>query len=136
MGVETFSYGIRVRTSRGYDDAVAAIREALKEQGFGILTEVDVSATLKQKLGIDFRRYVILGPCNPQLAHQALEVEPDIGLLLPCNVIVYEDDGGSDVAAMDPVSLLGVLVGNPRLQAVAGEVRTRLEAALRTLAEP
>ena len=136
MGVETFSYGIRVRTSRGYDDAVAAIREALKEQGFGILTEVDVSATLKQKLGIDFRRYVILGPCNPQLAHQALEAEPDIGLLLPCNVIVYEDDGGSVVAAMDPVSVLGGLVGNPRLQAVAGEVRTRLEAALRTLAEP
>jgi uncharacterized protein (DUF302 family) len=135
MGVEPFSYGMRVKTGLDYDDAVAAIREALAQQGFGILTEIDVRKTLKEKRGVDFRRYLILGPCNPDFAHQALEAELEIGLLLPCNVIVYEDDGGSVVAAMDPAGVMRGLTHNPGLESVAVEVRQRLLAALRALAD-
>ena len=98
---------------------------ALKNEGFGVLTEIDVQATLKQKLDADFLKYVILGACNPSLAHQALNTELEIGLLLPCNVIVYEDDGGSVVSIVDPLSMLGV-VDSPDLDPVAQEARTRL----------
>jgi uncharacterized protein (DUF302 family) len=107
------------------------VKDALKGEGFGVLTEIDVRDTLKQKLGVDFRRYDIIGACNPPLAYGALEREIDIGLLLPCNVIVYEeeDGGGCVVAALDPEVMMGV-TGNPALQTVAVEARTRLERAL------
>jgi uncharacterized protein (DUF302 family) len=126
-------YGIRVRTDLPYDDAVKSITAALAEQGFGVLTEIDVRATLKKKLDVDFRRYVILGACRPQLAHQALTAEIDIGLLLPCNVIVYEADDGVVVAAIDPHAMMD-FVKNPVLDKVADEAERRLRAAVETLA--
>ncbi len=105
------------------------ITTALKEQGFGILTTIDVKETLKKKLDVDFRKYIILGACNPPLAHRALTTEQEIGLLLPCNVIVYEEDGGSVIAAADPIAMMSI-VQNEELNAVAREARERLERAL------
>ena len=94
----------------GYDEAVERATELLADEGFGVLTEIDVAATLKKKLDVDIKRYVILGACNPPLAHQALNAEPDIGLLLPCNVIVYEDGPGSSViSVVDPGAMLGIV---------------------------
>ena len=110
-------------------EAVERTKAALKEQGFGVLTEVDIKQTMKEKRGVDFRPYVILGACNPPLAEQALATELDLGLLLPCNVVVYETEGGSIVQAMDPEPVLG-LVGNPKLEPIAREVKARLQAAL------
>jgi uncharacterized protein (DUF302 family) len=113
-----------------YDVAVERVTELLKGEGFGVLTEIDVRATLKTKLGVDFRRYLILGACNPPLAHRALSAEPDIGVLLPCNVVVAErDGGGSVVSAMDPVAAFR-LVANPGIQPVADEVRQRMQRVL------
>lgn len=126
------TYGFGVTTDLPYDEAITKMKEALKEQGFGVLTEIDVRRTLKEKRNVDFRRYVILGACNPALAHEALTAELDIGLLLPCNVVVYESDGGSVVEVMDPEAALGI-VGNPKLDPVAHEARARLERALATL---
>lgn len=126
-------YGISKRTTLPFEEADARIRTLLKEQGFGILTEIDVKATLKEKLNEDFRRYVILGACNPPLAFQALSQEADIGLLLPCNVIVYETDGGgSVVAALDPQRMME-MTGNPALARIADDARRRLSAALDAL---
>lgn len=120
-----YSFSIRLQGD------LAAIEQqvvdALKEEGFGVLTEIDVKATLKKKLGIDRRPYKILGACNPPLAHQALEADPDIGLLLPCNVVVREEeDGAVTVAFMDPVAVLS-LVEQEGVAALAAEVRSRLE---------
>ena len=127
-------YGISITTPKPYAEALAAMKDALKAQGFGVLTEIDVKATLKEKLGVEFRRYDIIGACNPPLAHKALSTELDIGLLLPCNVIVYEtDDGGSVVAALDPTAMLG-MTGNSALADVAEDARARLERALATVA--
>lgn len=126
------AYGLRTRLDLPYEQAIEKVTAALKEEGFGILTEIDVKATLKKKLDADFRRYIILGACNPSLAYQALSNELEIGLLLPCNVIVYEDDGGSVVAIADPIAMLGV-VGNPGLDPIAQEARTRLERVLQAL---
>jgi len=126
------SYGISAELSIPYDQAVQATREALKAQGFGVLTEIDVKETLREKLGVEFRRYVILGACNPPLAHRALQAETDIGLLLPCNVIVYEKDGGSVVSAMDPQMALGI-VENPTLAPVAEEAAAKLRSAIDAL---
>jgi uncharacterized protein (DUF302 family) len=109
-----------------YREAVERVTAALKEEGFGVLTEIDVKATLKKKLDADFRQYVILGACNPPLAHQALNAELEIGLLLPCNIIVYEEGKGSIVSIVDPLSMLG-LVENPDLEPVASEARARLQ---------
>ncbi len=120
-------YAFSTNTSKTYDEAIAAVTNALQEQGFGVLTEIDVSAVLKKKLDIDKRPYIILGACNPVLANQALDAEPDIGLLLPCNVVVREEENGSiTVAFMDPSAVLA-LVDNPQIPELAAEVRSRLE---------
>ena len=124
--VRQTKYGLRTTVALPYDDAVTAVRDALGREGFGVLTEIDVRATLKKKLDVDFQPYVILGACNPPLAHRALSAEPDIGLLLPCNVVVYAPPGGDTVvAALDPVEQLK-LSGNVTLDPVAKEVRARL----------
>jgi uncharacterized protein (DUF302 family) len=116
-----------------YQEAVKNVTAALKGEGFGVLTEIDVKATLKKKLDIDFRPYVILGACNPPLAYRALTAEREIGLLLPCNVIVYEqDDGSTVVSALNPMVALGV-VDNPELEDVAAEVTKKLRWVIETL---
>lgn len=112
-----------------FDDAKARITAALKEEGFGILTEIDVQATLKAKLDADFRRYVILGACNPPLAHRALTGELGIGLLLPCNVCVWEEDGGSVVSIAKPEAMFAI-VDRPDVKPVADEAGARLRRAL------
>ena len=137
MIAQTTRYGIGTTVPLDYEHAVARTKEALAAEGFGILSEIDVAATLKKKLDVDFRPYVILGACNPPLAHRALTAERDIGLLLPCNVVVYADDvpGQSVVAAMDPVEGLR-LTGNDAIGPVADEVRQRLVRALEAIASP
>lgn len=120
------NYGFNVTLSIGFDDAVSRVTEELQKEGFGILTEIDVKAVLKKKLDIEKRPYKILGACNPTLANQALDAEPDIGLLLPCNVIVREDEDGSVVVGfMDPEAVLG-LVQRDELKELGAEVRARL----------
>jgi uncharacterized protein (DUF302 family) len=122
-------YGFGVTIPVPYAEAVERTRAALKAQGFGVLTEIDVRQTLKEKRGVDFRPYVILGACNPLLAERALAAELDLGLLLPCNVVVYEAAEGSVVEAMDPEPVLG-MVPNPALGPIAQEVKQRLQAAM------
>ena len=129
-------YGLSVEVSLPYETAVERIREELSKEGFGVLTEIDVRATFKKKLDVDFRQYVILGACNPSLAHRALTEEPDIGLLLPCNVVVYSGDAPatSTIAAIDPVAQLG-LAGNEDLAPLAEDVRSRIHRALERVVE-
>lgn len=131
---QTTRYGISTTVDLPYDEAVQRARETLSNEGFGILTEIDVAATLKKKLNVDFPPYIILGACNPPLAHRALSAEHDIGLLLPCNVIVYSSDesGKSVVAAMDPVEALG-LTGRDDIRSIAEEVRSRLVRVLEAI---
>ncbi|MHB0981006.1 MAG: DUF302 domain-containing protein [Thermoleophilia bacterium] len=129
------AYGIVKHVAVGYDEAVALTREALKEQGYGVLTEIDVKKTLKEKIDVDFRPYVILGACNPQLAYKALSSEPDIGLMLPCNVVVYEEGpGATRVEAISPMAALGV-VDSAALKEVAAEAEAKLSAAMDAVAE-
>ena len=130
------SYGFHCMLKpQSFAQAIALVTEALKSEGFGILTEIDVQATMKAKLGIDGRPYRILGACNPPLAHRALEAEPDIGLLLPCNVVVREEAGGRLVVGfMDPVAVLQ-MTSNPEVGRVAHEVRQRLERVRSALVE-
>jgi uncharacterized protein (DUF302 family) len=124
--------GMKRTVKASYDEALARIPELLKEEGFGVLTRIDVRQTLKEKIGVDFRRYQILGACNPRFAHQALTTEIGIGVLLPCNVAVWEgDDGRTVVAAVDPLQTIAAQ--DPRLREVAGQVRERLERALSKL---
>lgn len=132
---QTVPYGLATAVAVPPAEAIARARAALAEEGFGVLCEIDVAATLAQKLGLSFRPYVILGACNPTFAHQALEVEPDLGLLLPCNVIVYagEERDTSVVAALDPEAALAV-TGNPRLEPIAREVKQRLTRVLERVA--
>ena len=133
--VKETRYGLRVEIPVSYERAVEQATAALKEQGFGVLTTIDVQQTLKQKLDREFRKYIILGACNPPLADRALRAELEIGLLLPCNVIVYEvSPGTSVVAAMAPVAALGLVGDNPELQTVAKEADARLRSALTALA--
>lgn len=126
-------YGTTVQTGRGFDDAVARTREALAEQGFGVLTEIDVQATMKAKLDEDVEPQIILGACNPSLAYKALQAEPGIGLLLPCNVVVRRDGDQTLVSALDPQMMVS-LPGNAELQPVADDAAGRLRAALDAVA--
>lgn len=129
-------YGFSINLNESFEDAISRVTEALKDQGFGILTEIDVKATLKSKLDVDRQPYTILGACNPPLAHQALEADPDIGLLLPCNVVVRQEDSGwVTVAFMDPLAVLG-LVDKPGVKELANEVRRKLECVRESLSEP
>lgn len=129
--MEETRYGLRIEISVPYEQAVDRATASLKAQGFGVLTTIDVKQTLKEKLDRDFRKYVILGACNPPLADRALHAELEVGLLLPCNVIVYElAPGRSVVTALAPLAALGIVGDNPALQAVASEADTRLRAAL------
>ena len=126
----TTSLGSHVHLDVPFDQAMARTREALKGEGFGVLTEIDIQAAFREKLGQDFRRYVILGACNPPLAHRALTAEPEVGLLLPCNVTVEaEPGGGTIVRLVDPLSLLGSagIEASPEVAAVAAEAHERLE---------
>ena len=118
-------YTLTAPTADSFPDAVERVRETLKEQGFGVLCEIDVQATLKEKLGAEGEPYVILGACNPPLAHRALEAEPELGVLLPCNVVVYERGGETTIAAVDAERMLS-LVGNEELAPIAAEVSSRL----------
>lgn len=127
-------YGLRTELPIAYERAVEKATAALKAEGFGVLTTIDVQQTLKQKLDREFRKYVILGACNPPLADRALHAELEVGLLLPCNVIVYEaSPGRSVVSAMAPMAALGIVGDNPELQAVAREADGRLRRALAML---
>jgi uncharacterized protein (DUF302 family) len=126
-----YTFGTRVTGS--FPDVREGVVAALKTEGFGVLTEIDVAATMKTKLDVDFAPYVILGACNPPFAHRALTTDPAIGALLPCNVVVRSDGGAIVVEAMDPAAVLG-LVGDPRVNEVAGEVRARLVRAIGVVA--
>jgi uncharacterized protein (DUF302 family) len=127
------SYGIRKVLSCTYEEALPRVKEALSKQGFGVLTEIDVKSTLKKKLDVDFNKYMILGACNPTIAHMTLQAEIEVGLLLPCNVIVYEDTNKETVvSAVDPVKMLEV-VGNPELNPNAEKVKELLEKAISSL---
>jgi uncharacterized protein (DUF302 family) len=123
------SYTLSTTTELSFSDAVTRAREELAAAGFGVLCEIDVQATLKAKLGVDREPYLILGACNPPLAHAALEAEPELGTLLPCNVVVYEQDGHTHISAVDAERMLSI-VGNEELEATAGEVRRRLSSVV------
>jgi uncharacterized protein (DUF302 family) len=124
------SFGITRTFERGFDEILARVPEALKTEGFGVLTEIDVQATLKKKLDVDFRRYRILGACNPPFAHKALSCSLEIGMLLPCNVIVYEtDEGQTVVSAVDPVQTMAAQA-DPALRPIAEEVQAKLRRAI------
>jgi uncharacterized protein (DUF302 family) len=127
------SYTLSATTELSFDQAVARAREGLAHEGFGILCEIDVQATLDKKLGIQREPYLILGACNPPLAHAALEAEPELGVLLPCNVIVYEQQGHTHIAAVDAEQMLSI-VHNDELASTATEVRRRLAAVVERVA--
>jgi uncharacterized protein (DUF302 family) len=133
-GMKESRYGMGVDMALPYEHALERAIEELKKEGFGILTTIDVRQTLKQKLDKEFRPYTILGACNPALAHRAFEAELEIGLVLPCNVIVYESEAGrSMVSAMAPIAALGIVGGNPALKDVAREADERLRRVLKAL---
>jgi uncharacterized protein (DUF302 family) len=121
----TTSYTLSATSPLPFADAVERVRAELKREGFGVLCEIDVQATLREKLGVDGEPYLILGACNPPLAHQALEAEPELGVLLPCNVIIYQRGGETRIAAIDPARMLSI-VGNDELALVSADVKARL----------
>ncbi len=124
--------GIRRSLTLDYDTALARLPDALRTEGFGVLTEIDMAQTLRAKLGVEFRRYKILGACNPPLAYRALSHEVEIGIMLPCNVVIYErDGGGANLIAIDPLATLAA--HDPTLAPIAAEVRARLERAIAAL---
>ncbi len=133
MAIEQTAVGLRIKVSLPYSEAVEKTVAALKTEGFGVLTTIDVKQTMREKLGEEYRPYIILGACNPPLAHRALSATPEVGLLLPCNVVVYEAEGGCVVSAMDPTAALQ-MVSHPELEAVAKEVRAKLERVLQQVA--
>ena len=122
-------YTLSTKTELDFAEAVARVRDELQTAGFGVLCEIDVQATLKQKLGVEGEPYLILGACNPPLAHQALSAEPELGALLPCNVVVYTRANETRIAAIDPERMLSI-VDNPNLQPIAAEVRQRLSTVV------
>ncbi|HEX9188442.1 MAG TPA: DUF302 domain-containing protein [Vicinamibacteria bacterium] len=127
------AFGIHKTLDLGFDEALARVPEALKAEGFGVLTEIDVQATLKKKLDVDFRRYRILGACNPPFAHRALQHSLDVGMLMPCNVIVYEtDDGRTVVSAVDPLQTMAAQ-GDPAIRPLAAEVEQKLRRVVDSL---
>lgn len=127
------NYYISRVVEAGFDQTVAKVVDALKQEGFGVLTEIDVSSTMKQKLGVDFRKYRILGACNPALAHKALTAEDKIGVMLPCNVMVQEAGSGkTEVAAIDPRAAME-RVGNPALAEIADQVAEKLGRVVRAI---
>jgi uncharacterized protein (DUF302 family) len=128
-------YGITIRVAVPFAEAVTRVRDALKAQGFGVLTEIDVQATLRDKIGEDMEPYLILGACNPPLAHRALAADRRIGLLLPCNVVVRAEAGQTVIEALDPQAMV-VVAGEASLQPVADEAAARLRAALDSVEEP
>ncbi len=124
--------GIKKTVNGTYDEVLAKVPEVLKKEGFGVLTRIDVKQTLKEKIGVDFRRYQILGACNPKYAHQALTLDPSIGALLPCSIAVWEEEGGKvTVNAVDPMQTIAA--ADPKLQPIAAEVRQKLARALESL---
>lgn len=129
----TVDYSLAIETDRDFDEVLAATRAALADEGFGVLTEIDVKATMKAKLDVDRDEYVILGACNPPLAHQALQAEPELGVLLPCNVVVYRTGDRTRVSAVAAEQMLG-MVGNAQLTPVAEEVAQRLDRVLAAVA--
>jgi uncharacterized protein (DUF302 family) len=135
MDTPLIDHAFSVRLDMPYEAALEQTRAALKAEGFGVITEVDIKATLKEKIGAEFRKYAILGACNPAFAHRALSTEPQIGLLLPCNVIVYEVEGGAGtiVSLVDPLEMLGG-IADPELQRVADDAHARLARAAEALA--
>ncbi len=134
MTMTQTSLGMTVHVKDDFDAAVQRVTAALKAEGFGVLTEIDVKDTLKKKLDVDFRQYKILGACNPPLAHRALTAAPEVGLLLPCNVVVSEAAGGTEIALVDPIGMLG-FVGRPELEPIAAEARARLGRVAQALQE-
>jgi uncharacterized protein (DUF302 family) len=130
--MQGMEYGVGRSLDEPYEAARARVVEALKAEGFGVITEIDVKATMKEKLGVDVPPHTILGACNPKLAHAALEVEPDLGVLLPCNVVVYATDKGTRVTAINAGAMMG-MVGNERLEPIAEEVQKRLDRVLESL---
>jgi uncharacterized protein (DUF302 family) len=128
------SYGFGTTLQVPYEEAVPRVKEVLKAEGFGVLTEIDVRQTLREKLGAEMEPYIILGACNPQLAHRALEQEADIGLLLPCNVVVRAEKEGSRVEVADPKAMLGI-VGNEQINSIAEEAKQRLQRAVASLGD-
>lgn len=129
----TTDIGMRITLKTSFEQAIQITTDALKIEGFGVLTQIDVKATLKEKINVDFCRYVILGACNPTLAHRALSANPDVGLLLPCNVTAQEADNGIVVTAVDPIQMLGVLQEEPVVKAVAVAAKTKLERVISSL---
>lgn len=127
-------YGTVVTSELAADEAVERVKSFLKDEGFGVLCDIDVAKTLHEKLGKDFRPYRILGACNPALAHQVLSTDPQLGLLLPCNIVVQEESGHSIVSAIDAGAMMGV-AGNPALVPIAGEVNERLARVIERIAE-
>lgn len=132
--VQTSTLGFSATLDLPLAEAIAHTEEALKAEGFGVLTTIDVRQTLQTKLGVEFEPYVILGACNPQLAYRGLQAEHELGLLLPCNVIVHEHDGASVVSIVDPAQMLGVVGENADLEIVAAEAQTRLRRVVSALA--
>lgn len=132
MTVTNTNYGFGVPVSWDYEEAIERVTAALKDEGFGVLTSIDVQKTLKEKIDVDTDPYVILGACSPQLAHQAIEAEPEIGLLLPCNVIVYRRKGVTRVAVMDPEAAMN-LTGNQQVEPVARQAKERLQRVIERL---
>jgi len=124
--MESLEYGMGRVVSGAYDEVLPRVKDALKAEGFGVLTEIDVKTTLHEKLGVERGKYAILGACKPPHAHKALQAEPELGLLLPCNVVVYETEGGTRVSAINAGAMLGI-IGNPALDEIAVDVQARLE---------
>ncbi|MFZ1519094.1 MAG: DUF302 domain-containing protein [Ignavibacteriaceae bacterium] len=125
-------YGFSKTTDYTFEQAIEKVTEELKKEGFGVLTTIDVKETLKKKIDVDFKKYTILGACNPSFAHQALQVEEELGLLLPCNVIVYEKNDKTVISIFDPI-VMTVVIDNPEMKPVAEEVKNKLKRVLEAL---